>query len=59
MASLVMIDGYDMGYNSVMEISRALENKFYTMKNHTTETRLMHKEDIFTEENQLFLQTYD
>lgn len=57
--SLVMIDGYDMGYNSVMEISRALENKFYTMKNHTTETRLMHKEDIFTEENQLFLQTYD
>lgn len=56
---LVAADGYDMGYQSVLEISRVLENQLYTMKNRETDYRLLHKEDIFREEVQQFLHTYD
>ena len=56
---LVAADGYDMGYQSVLEISGALENQLYAMKNRETDYRLLHKEDIFREEVQQFLHTYD
>ena len=56
---LVAADGYDMGYQSVLEISGALKNQLYTMKNRETDYRLLHKEDIFREEVQQFLHTYD
>lgn len=56
---LVAADGYDMGYQSVLEISGALKNQLYTMKNRETAYRLLHKEDIFREEVQQFLHTYD
>ena len=52
-------DGYDMGYQSVLEISGALGNQLYAMKNRETDYRLLHKEDIFREEVQQFLHTYD
>ena len=48
-----------MGYQSVLEISGALKNQLYTMKNRETDYRLLHKEDIFREEVQQFLHTYD
>ena len=56
---LVAADGYDMGYQSVLEISGALGNQLYAMKNRETDYRLLHKEDIFREEVQQFLHTYD
>lgn len=56
---LVAADGYDMGYQSVLEISGALKNQLYTMKNREMAYRLLHKEDIFREEVQQFLHTYD
>ena len=56
---LVAADGYDMGYQSVLEISGALGNQLYVMKNRETDYRLLHKEDIFREEVQQFLHTYD
>ena len=59
MEGLVAADGYDMGYQSVLEISGALKNQLYTMKNRETDYRLLHKEDIFREEVQQFLHTYD
>ena len=48
-----------MGYQSVLEISGALKNQLYIMKNRETAYRLLHKEDIFREEVQQFLHTYD
>lgn len=57
--SLIMADGYDMGYNSVVEISHVLDNSFYSIPNRTTGIKILQKEDIFTEENQKFLYTYE
>lgn len=57
--SLVMVDAYNMGYNSVMEISQTLKHRFYTMKNGTVEHKLIQKDDIFKEETQQFLSTYE
>lgn len=56
---LVIADGYDMGYQSVMEISHAFEKQMYTMRDYTTAIKVMQKKDIFTEENQMFLHTYE
>lgn len=56
---LVMADEYDMGYDSVVEISHALEHSFYTISNHKTDLKILQKEDIFTEETQDFLYTFE
>lgn len=56
--SLVMADGYGMGYDSVLEMADALESNLYNIQNHVTEIKVLQKEDIFTEENQQFLHTY-
>lgn len=56
---LVMADGYEMGYNSVVEISHALEHSLYTIPDHTIELKILNKEDIFTEEIQQFLSSYE
>lgn len=56
---LIMADEYDMGYNSVVEISHALEHSLYTIPNRTIDLKILQKEDIFTEEIQQFLYTYE
>ncbi len=55
--SLVMSDGYDMGYRSVVEMARSLKNRFHAIASYTTDYIVIHKDDIFTEETQKFLQT--
>ncbi len=55
--SLVMSDGYDMGYRSVVEIARLFDNRFHSITGYTTDYKVMNKADIFTEEMQTFLQT--
>lgn len=56
---LVMADEYEMGYNSIVEISHALEHSLYTIPNHTVDLKILQKEDIFTEEIQRFLYMYE
>ncbi|MGN0438280.1 MAG: sugar ABC transporter substrate-binding protein [Lachnospiraceae bacterium] len=56
---LVMTDGYRMGYDSVVELAMAFEHQFYGIKSYTIDCRIIHKEDIFTEEMQQFLCTYE
>lgn len=56
---LVIADEYEMGYNSIVEISHALEHSFYTIPNHTVDMKILQKEDIFTEEIQRFLYMYE
>lgn len=55
--SLVMSDGYDMGYRSVVEMARSLKSRFHAITSYTTDYIVIHKDDIFTEETQKFLQT--
>lgn len=55
--SLVMSDGYDMGYRSVVELARLFDNRFHSITSYTTDYRVINKDDIFTEEMQTFLQT--
>ncbi len=57
--NLIMVDAYDMGYDSITEVSQILENHFYTMKNVTVEHRAIQKDDIFKTETQQFLSTYE
>lgn len=57
--SLIVADSYDMGYNSVVEISHALEYSLYAIPNHKVGLKILHREDIFTEEIQQFLYTYE
>ena len=56
---LILVDGYSMGYNSILEISHALNKHLYTIQDHVVDYRLIHKEDIFREDVQRFLYTYD
>lgn len=56
---LVMADAYDMGYKSVIEISKRLGHRFYTMQDKTIGHRLIQKDDIFKDETQQFLSAYE
>ena len=56
---LMMTDDYSMGYDSVVEISRLLENKLHTGMNYTVDFGILHREDIFTEETEKVLFTYE
>ena len=56
---LILVDGYSMGYKSILEISHALNKHLYTIQDHVVDYRLIHKEDIFREDVQRFLYTYD
>ncbi len=57
--SLIMADEYDMGYRSIMEMAKALKRNLYEIQNHTIDFRILQKEDIFTQEIQKFLYSYE
>lgn len=56
---LILVDGYSMGYKSILELSKVLNKRLYAASDHVIEYRLIHKEDIFREDVQQFLYTYD
>lgn len=56
---LILVDGYSMGYKSILELSHVLNKRLYAASDHIIEYRLIHKEDIFREDVQQFLYTYD
>ena len=55
---LIVVDGYDMGYQSVLQISDMLKKRLHRTKDQATDYRLLHREDIFSEYTQKFLDTY-
>lgn len=59
LCSLIIEDDYGMGYDSVTELAHRLEHGMYTIPNITTDFRVLQKDDIFEEETQQFLYTYD
>ena len=55
---LIVVDGYDMGYQSGLQISDMLNKRLHHIKNQATDYRLLHREDIFSEDTQKFLYTF-
>lgn len=55
---LIVVDGYDMGYQSGLQISDMLNKRLHRIKNQATDYRLLHREDIFSEDTQKFLYTF-
>ena len=56
---IVAIDSYDIGYRSVMEISKKLNKLFYEMKSYNVKVKVIHQKDLFTDEMERFLYSYE
>lgn len=56
---LVIPDGYGIGYESVLEISHKLTKAFYSVKSHEKEVKVIYKEDLFSDEIERFLYSYE
>ncbi len=56
---LVIPDGYSIGYESVNEIAKKLERSTYTLKSHEEAIRVIYKDDLFSEETERFLYSYE
>lgn len=56
---LVIPDGYGIGYESVEEIARKLTRTFYTLKSYEKEVKVIYKEDLFSDEIERFLYSYE
>lgn len=57
---LVAPDGYEMGYESIEEINKKLNYRFYEAKSHETELKVIHREDLFSgDDMERFLYSYE
>ena len=56
---IVAIDSYDIGYRSVMEISKKINKLFYEMKSYNVKVKVIHQKDLFTDEMERFLYSYE
>ncbi|WP_243023374.1 hypothetical protein [Clostridium sp. AM46-21] len=54
-----MPDGYSIGYESVNEIAKKLGRPLYTLKSHEEAIRVIYKDDLFSEETERFLYSYE
>ena len=52
---LIIPDEFAMGYQSIMEISKCLDNPFYQMQSSMIPYTVMRRDDLFLEENQEIL----
>lgn len=55
---LVTVDDFEMGYMAASEISRKISNRFYKMTSRMVSIREIHKEDLFKDENEVFLYSF-
>lgn len=53
-----MVDDYDMGYRVDFRFPDMLNKRLHRTKDQATDYRLLHKEDIFSEDTQKFLYTF-
>lgn len=56
---LVMPDGYSIGYESVEEIAEKLNHHFYTLQSHEKDVKVIYRKDLFTDEIERFLYSYE
>ena len=55
----IIPDGYEIGYNSVKEISKKINNSFYTMKGYDVDSKELYQNDLFSNEIERFLYSYE
>ena len=53
----VVPDEFQVGYQSLCEISRKMQNSYYPMKNHQVSHTVIRRENLFSKENQELLFT--
>lgn len=56
---LVIPDGYKTGYDSINEIGKKLSNPLYSMESVKEDIMAIHREDIFTDEVERFMYSYE
>ena len=56
---LVVPDGYDIGYESIMELAKKLDNSFYSLESHEADAKVIYREDIFSDDVERFLYSYE
>lgn len=56
---LVVPDGYGIGYASVNEIAKSLDSSWYTMKSHEESIRTIYRDDLFSDDVERFLYSYE
>ena len=54
---VVVPDEFQMGYQSLCELSRKIQNSYYAMKNHQVSHSVIRRENLFSKENQELLFT--
>lgn len=54
---VVVPDEFQVGYQSLCEISRKMQNSYYPMKNHQVSHSVIRRENLFSKENQELLFT--
>ena len=52
-------DLYEVGYESMNEIASKLKNSWYQMESHETEIQVVYKKDLFSEDIERFLYSYE
>ena len=50
---------YEVGYESMNEIASKLKNSWYQMESHETEIQVVYKKDLFSEDIERFLYSYE
>ena len=56
---LIVPDLYEVGYESMNEIAGKLKNSWYQMESHETEIQVVYKKDLFSEDIERFLYSYE
>lgn len=56
---LIVPDLYEVGYESMNEIASKLKNSWYQMESHETEIQVVYKKDLFSEDIERFLYSYE
>lgn len=57
--AISVTDYYALGYGSVGEIAKKLENSFYTMKNYEVSTRIIGKDELTLQDIERFIYSYE
>lgn len=56
---IIVSDGYEIGYKSVNEISKKIKNAFYIMKEYEVDSKDIYRNDLFSNEIERFLYSYE
>lgn len=56
---LVVPDGYGIGYESIAEIAKKLDSSFYSIGSYEADSKVIYREDLFSDDVERFLYSYE